>query len=157
VDIAAIENLRSKIWRHLGGDRIHLIVEERTAPVSSDVNTALDAFVTGIGFHALRSNWCEVSRESAKTILIWLLAHEQVYGTRLLRDEQAVMFAKSFVGLFQPKSRFFTNYHAPDGNVVPQEGHGLHEVALLTKATFNSGIAAVDSRHVGLLWFEDED
>lgn len=123
-------------------------VIERPAKSGSETQI-LDDFVAKFGFVGLGDEWKPIHRDNAQLIAQIVLQRDLAYGFALMSEERARELATQFLELFAAEARYFTNGEF--------DKTGLRMWSGLTKATFDSGIIGLDSRHLGILWVQDED
>lgn len=117
----------------------------------------LNAFVAALGLGVTSApvgRWQLLTRDQAQRLLLAALAWEQAYDTARIELTAAERIATAFVGIFSNDSRFFSN------GTVEETSLGLRTRAWygsVTRATFETGVVAVDERRIGLLYLADED
>ncbi len=135
--------------------RVLVIAEELPSDKPQRIPAVVDAFTSRHGLRSLGDHWHEVSAKFADTTLTWLLTHDLAYSAPLMSENVARELAEQFLGWFRPDASFFANLVVDDEDVIrsPNEYVSMP----LTNATFDAGIVGVDSKHIGIFWFSDED
>jgi len=90
------------------------------------------------------------SRDKAIHVLSHLLHSDMAYDAELMQPEEAEILATAFIAFFGDDCRYYSNSSW-------EEGTGLRTWSDFTDATFDSGVIAVDTKQIGIAWFEDED
>ncbi|MHC4660455.1 MAG: hypothetical protein ACYS8W_02080 [Planctomycetota bacterium] len=122
-----------------------------------DVSELLDAFTSQQGFKDIGEAWIEVSRNTAVRILIHALSKGLAYGMIFMEKEEAGEIAEKFLNLFREGSHYFCNGDCVVGSVKTVDGKTVPGFKPITKATLDTGVIALDSDHIGMLWAWDED
>lgn len=113
---------------------------------SHDARAAADALAAQMNLHPLADAWQELERSAARELLAEMFRVELAYGTTLMPPEDADTCSDRWFALFSPGARFFTNC-----DLAQQTWHPL------TAATFDRGLAVVDSAGVGIVCVTAED
>lgn len=100
-------------------------------------------------FQGIGGAWHEIDPAMAAAIVRRVLEFDLAYGTREIDEQDALKICASFLHLFRPDARFFTN------GLFSQ--HGWSGWGRVANATFETGVIAIDSRNIGILWCHDED
>lgn len=136
-------------------DRVHTIAFQARIQRQSDLDSELDAFVEAlpnddrVTFQGIGGAWHEIDRAMAAAIVRRVLEFDLAYGTREIDEQDALKICAAFLHLFRPDTRFFTN------GLFSQ--HGWSGWGRVASAPFETGVIAVDSRNIGILWCHDED
>jgi len=136
-------------------DRFHTLrVAKRSEGV--DLIKEIDTFLGGIDnedvtFSGLGDLWVEVSRDLSFSISKRILSHDLAYNMDEIPLDKADAFAKDYLSLFSSEARFFFNGKFGEGH---RFWSGVGSVA---NSTFDTGVVAIDSSYVGILWCHDED
>jgi hypothetical protein len=123
---------------------------------SDDPRTTADALARSWGFRPLGAAWRELTRDEARKALERVLERDLAYGAQMMSQTTAKELADAFVGLFPEWAVFYTNGMFPPRDHY-RDGGWAGSWDPITPATFDTGVIAVGTAHVGLLWFEDED
>lgn len=136
-------------------DRVHtLAFHARTQPHPKLVSE-LDAFVESLPvdewptFQGIGDAWHEIDAFMAGRIVRRILEFDLAYNRREIDEQNASKICVSFLELFSPDARFFTNGLFTD--------YGWSGWGSVANATFETGVIALDSRNIGILWCHDED
>jgi hypothetical protein len=127
------------------------------------VRTALDRLAAALGYNPPGATWRSIDEPHALQALEVLVRFEQVYETRIVSDAAASSLVADFAALFPATRSWHTTAsfverptRIDDDETVPLlVATGWY--GFLTGATFDTGIAVVSSRRIGLLWFSEED
>lgn len=117
-----------------------------------EINTLLDSYVKGLGFHDIGAAWREVDLASAKKILMRILYKDLAYDQELMPLADAQTLADQVIDLCGSNASFYTN-----GDYDLEENKQSVEWTPITNATFDTGVIFVGESQIGLLWVEDED
>jgi hypothetical protein len=117
-----------------------------------------DAFVMQQGMTPLGLDWVLISRSEALFLLTRVLSQDLAYHSRLLHHETAEALADTFLSFFTEEALYFTNgsYHIPPQRTNGNTVRGASWIPI-TRATFDTGVIAIDEDRIGLLWVLDED
>jgi hypothetical protein len=120
---------------------------------SVDRHTALTVAADRAGLVASPS--LEISCTEARQILGGVVLRDLAYGMLRTTEATATAIVDDFLALFEgDKAQFFTNGQL--GLCHARKANGGSWLPL-TRATFDTGVAAISASKVGVLWFEDED
>ena len=123
---------------------------------SGDTRQIADALVRMGGLRPLGTKWRNLTLENARAALERVLGRDLAYGAQTMSPETAHELSREFVSLFSGSSFFYTNGDFPPPDAY-REGGWAGSWDPITRATFDTGVVAVDGDHAGLLWIEDED
>jgi hypothetical protein len=119
---------------------------------SLDVDDALDAGVEFAGLLGRPER--EISREEAASLLAAVIERDLAYRAPRLGAAPAGSAAAEFLGIFSgPDALFFTNGELGLTHSLGKTGAW----APLTRATFDTGVVAIEGKKLGVFWIEDED
>lgn len=122
-------------------------VEEPFSPLPA----ALDEVLEMSGLNGAYSDCLQpLTRLQAGSALLYLLTHDLAYSVEFATGSEASPLVTSFLSQFPDPAEFFTNGTSSFGT-------GNSSWTPLTSATFDSGIIAVTSEAIGVVWFADED
>ncbi len=127
-----------------------LVVEEALTD-STAWNTAIDLFITQLGYSGLGDRWREISQTEAQNILIFIMTKDLAYSGQLMSREEAEQIAAKFLTFFINDCKFFTNA------VFTNNYSGISAWDSITKATFDMGVVVMSYQRIGMLWVKDED
>ena len=109
---------------------------------------AANGAVRALGMKPVR--WRMLAASEAVRALRRALHRDLAYDATIMPEEVAHGLALRIVRFFGQGALFYTNQsHA--------EGQSTGSWDPVTDATFDTGIIAVGARHVGVVWFMDED
>jgi len=123
---------------------------------SGDARQVADDVVRMLGFSTLGTKWRELTPESASAALERVLGRDLAYGAETMNSATAHELSREFIMLFTSRSFFYTNGDFPPPEAY-RDGGWAGSWDPVTRATFDTGVVAVDDDQVGLLWIEDED
>lgn len=152
-----IEKLADKIRHDRKYGIVHFFIDKALVPESEDVILLLDQFVETNGFNRLGAGWREVDYQFAHDTLVWLIGHHMSYAVVTMQEHSAKELAEAFLSFFGADARFFTNYIVSDSPESVLKHMHSYQYRSLTNASSDSGVVIVDSCHIALLWFEDDD
>ena len=96
----------------------------------------------------------EITREEAAAVLEGLVERDLAYRARRPGSVSAASTAEEFLGMFPgSEARFFTNGEMGLTHALGKTGAW----SPLTRATFDTGVVAIDRGRLGVFWVEDED
>ncbi len=151
---SSVEQIKSRLDEF---DRFHTIGIRRRDPRQADLSSELDAFVESLSedgvmrFRGMGAAWREVDETVAHSIVCRILQYDLAHGTIEIPRGDAASICEAFFGLFDSRTRYFTNGRfSGDGMDWSGWGH-------VAEATFETGVVAVDSSNIGILWCHDED
>jgi hypothetical protein len=126
----------------------------RTDSLNIEPPSLLDAYTQALNpeHDHVGDQWRLVDRDSASSIISNLLNQDMAYHNQVMPFAEAQQCARLIVGLFNNDARFFTN-----GDWSGDSTRRFQQWMPLTHHTFDSGIIACDSQHIGCFWAADED
>ena len=91
----------------------------------------------------------EISAAEARHAVAYWMRQSLAYGPMLSGAGEVSETAEPFFQAFSGSVRYFTNYKplGPDAAMCSSK----------TMHTFDSGIVAVDTANIGMIWFAEED
>jgi hypothetical protein len=96
----------------------------------------------------------EISEEEARSVLAGVMERDLAYRAPRAGAASAASTAAAFLALFRgPDARFFTNGELGLTHSLGKTG-GWDP---LTRATFDTGVVALEKGRLGVFWVEDED
>ncbi|MHC4939436.1 MAG: homocysteine S-methyltransferase [Planctomycetota bacterium] len=107
-----------------------------------------DGFAKAFGLTALGVDWVTVNREEALRLLTNVLHRDLAYEQEIMPRRRAAQLARRFLDQADEDSIFLTN-----GTL----GLGGGGWTPLTESTFDTGILALGSSWIRMLWVEDAD
>jgi len=119
-------------------------VSERSAANPRD---ALDEFVVSLGFRAIGNGWRELGKDEAIALLRRVLELNLAYDVSEMESEEAAAVVQEYLEMAEA-AEYYTN------GAFNGTGWGGHKVA---PGTFDTGVAWVGTKRIGILWVEDED
>jgi hypothetical protein len=123
---------------------------------SDDPRVVADAFVHSLGFRPLGKDWRALPRGNATDVLERILSQDLAYGGQTMTETAAKELSLEFTNFFPGDEPFYTNGVFPPREEY-EDGGWAGSWDPITKATFDTGVIAIGSDLVGLLWIEDED
>lgn len=150
----SIEHIRAAIDAQ---GRCHTLEFRPRTLLEGTLFSEIDRFVESINdnepewikFQGLGERWDEINEATAGTIICRILEFDLAYSSYREMDEAEAMAIRDlFLAMFDDKVRFFTN------GTFTNYGWSGNSVA---GATFETGVIAVDSQNIGMLWCHDED
>lgn len=114
---------------------------------------AADVIAAHCEFTMLGDRWQELDRTAATAIGEAILSRDLAYNVAVMKAEKARDCADRFLGLFTD-ARYYTN-----GDLGWKHVHGPGSAGWtpITSATFDTGVIAVATSLIGILWVQDED
>jgi hypothetical protein len=149
-DPEAVRTLK-RIERELPDELAGCLALLATEP-SLPIDDALDAGARFAGL--LGRPGREIDRGEAHTVLVGIIERDLAYRASRHASTSAESTADAFLALFAgPTARFFTNGELGLTHALGKTGGW----APLTRATFDTGVMAVEGPRLGVFWVEDED
>jgi hypothetical protein len=133
---------------------VHFEIQDRSGfPKTSDT-AAIDGFIEELNHKKLSTQWKSLKKYDAEKLLTSILHKDMAYRYECMEIGLARATMRSFFDLFSDTARFYSNADfAPDSGGLVKIG----SYQSITEATFDSGVVAIDDKHVGYMWCEDED
>jgi hypothetical protein len=144
----ALDELRREVAEHRNAGRVH-VEFRRLSPPSASAHAVATAFVKGLAMRPPEA-WTELDAQGALEAATRVLHADLAYKTPVMTLDLAKELARRFLACCGDGAIFVTN-----GSLAQSSKGG--QWSPLTGATFDTGIVAVSSRRVSLLWVEDED
>jgi len=116
----------------------------------------LDAFTRDLGYNGIGENWIQIDNGTALRILIHALSKGLAYGMLLMDNEQANDFANQFLNMSTGCS-LFTNGDCIKGEIKSIKGKSCLGFSAITEHTLDTGIVAVGTESIAILWTWGED
>lgn len=117
-------------------------------------NEGLEKLLPRLGLAAKPEALTEISREIAGKIIRTVLWHDLAYGSEIMPEHEAQLFAQQLMNeLTDADSRFYTNSDWSEVDGKPF----LSSWSELTEATFDAGIIIVNLDYAAVVWVQDED
>lgn len=155
---ARINQLAADIARIREGTPIFLAVAMLQIHTPADEirwEPVLDAFVSQYGYIGLGEHWIELSRRSARKVVINVLVEELAYPEETMSEAVATELAERFLNLFETGSRYFTNGTCSGATAIyTLSGEQVLGWRSISTKTFDNGIIVVHPRRIGMLWAE---
>jgi len=133
---------------------VHFDIRSRTDFSRTSDIAAIDEFVTELNHNKLASLWKPFNKYDAERLVTSILHKDMAYQYECMEIGLARATMRRFFDLFSDSARFYSNaeFRPASGGLV-----SIGSYQSITKATFDSGIVAIDDNHIGLIWVEDED
>lgn len=146
-----IDELRDNILKERKWGHTTFQLTPRTVAVDDNVSTLnfLDAFVETLGFAGLGDDWTVIDRRSAQAIAQLILHRDLAYKIEAMSAQRACQLTEQFLVLFEDGTQYYTNGEF--------DANGLRMWSGISDATFDTGIVCIDTKHIGILWVQDED
>ncbi len=144
----ALDGLRREVAEHRDAGRVH-VKFRRLNPPSAAPHAVATAFVKDLAMRPPEA-WTELDAQGALEVAIRVLHADLAYNTPVMTLDLAKGLARRFLACCGEGAVFVTN-----GSLAQSSKGG--QWSPLTGATFDTGVVAVSSRRVSLLWVEDED
>ncbi len=144
----APDELRRDVVGHRDAGRVH-VEFRRLNPPSASAHAVATAFVQALAMRPPEA-WTELDTHGALEAVTRVLHADLAYKTPVMTLDCAKGLARRFLACCGEGPVFVTN------GSLAQSSNGGHW-SPLTDATFDTGVVAVSSRRVSLLWVEDED
>jgi hypothetical protein len=144
---AALDELRREVAEHRKVGRVH-VEFRRLNPPSASAHAVATAFVKDLAMRPPET-WTELDVQGALEAATRVLHADLAYNTPVMTLDLAKGLARRFLACCGEGAVFVTN-----GSLAQSSGG---QWSPITGATFDTGVVAVSSRRVGLLWVEDED
>jgi hypothetical protein len=143
-----LDELRRDVAKHRNASRLHIEFRRLNPPVAS-AHAVATAFVRGLAMHPPKG-WTELDAQGALEVATRVLHADLAYNVPVMTFDLAKELARRFLACCGEGATFVTN------GSLAQSSEG-DQWSPLTGATFDTGVIAVSSRRVSLLWVEDED
>ncbi len=144
----ALDELRRDVMEHSGARRVHVEFRRLNSP-SASAHAVATAFVKNLAMRPPEA-WDELDVQGALEVATCALHVDLAYKMPVMTYDLAKGLARRFLACCCEGAVFMTN-----GSLAQPNKSG--EWSPLTDATFDTGIIAISSRRVSLLWVEDED
>jgi hypothetical protein len=119
----------------------------------------LDIYVAFLGLKPISDDWLEINQREADNLLISILSRDLAYNAPAGDEQSATVLARRFLHRFDPDARYFTNgtIALPHQQRRPATHVIISGYSPLTEATFDTGVVALDTHQIGIIWVWDED
>ncbi len=133
---------------------VHFEIRDRSDFSKNSDTAAIDGFVEELNHNKLAALWKPLKKYDAERLLTSILHKDLAYQYECMEIGLARSTMRSFFDLFSDAARYYSNadFKPDSGGFVT-----IGSYQSITGATFDSGVVAIDDKHVGFMWCEDED
>jgi hypothetical protein len=150
IDRTQIQQIRENLQTKRQFGNIHFDIQSKREHTRGDDKSTIDAYVISLGFNPIGDHWDRIDSQRTGEIIAELFQYCIPYkapGDEIMPPAEAKSTALELLKILPTNARFYTKFdkHWHDGN------------AIVTQATFNTGIIFTDDQQIGIFWVDDED